>query len=110
MIIGNFRQNGDGYIGLIATLGLREQARIEPAKPGAEGAPAYVVLSDDGFIELGAAWRRHNAKTGKAYLSVRLDAPTLAVPINGALIVQPDGEFILVWSRRKSAIGDQATA
>ena len=105
MIIGKFTQTDDGYIGLIATLGIREEARFAPAKPGRDGAPDYAVLSDDGFVELGAAWKRHSDRTGKAYLSVRLDSPLLPAPINGALIEQdPDaGEFVLVWSRKRPA-------
>ena len=103
MIIGKFTTAEDGYIGLIATLGIREEARFAPAKAGASGAPDYVVLSDDGFVELGAAWKRHSAKTGKAYLSVKLDSAFLPAPINCALIVQSaeEGEFALVWNRRR---------
>jgi uncharacterized protein (DUF736 family) len=90
MIIGKFTLTDGSYIGLIAAFGIREEARIEPAgKPDRDGAPDYTVLSDDGFVELGAAWRRHSERTGKAYLSVRLDSPLLPAPINGALI-EPD--------------------
>jgi uncharacterized protein (DUF736 family) len=91
---------------------LREEARIEPAKPGHAGTPDYVVLSDDGFVELGAAWKRHSAKTGKAYLSVRLDSAFVPAPVNCALIEQEheDGEFALVWSRKKTAAEAPATA
>jgi uncharacterized protein (DUF736 family) len=44
-------------------------------------------------------------ETGKAYLSVKLDSPTLPGPVNCALIEQEreDGEFALVWSRKRTA-------
>jgi uncharacterized protein (DUF736 family) len=102
MIIGKFTPQNDGYVGLIATFGLREEARIEPTKPGSAG-PDYVVLSDDGFVELGAAWKRHSSKTGKAYLSVKLDTPFVNAPINCALIEHEDGDHALVWSRKTRA-------
>ena len=61
------------------------------------------MLSDDGFVELGAAWKRTSGK-GTAYLSVKLDTPFGAGPINCALIEpeHEDGEFILVWNRKKT--------
>jgi uncharacterized protein (DUF736 family) len=110
MIIGKFTPAEDGYIGLIATLGIREEARIVTAKPGAAGAPDYVVLSDDGFVELGAAWKRES-KAGKAYLSVKLDSAFLPAPINCALVEQQDEpvEFVLVWSRKKTSSEAPAT-
>ena len=112
MIMGNFPAADDGYSGLIATLGIREEARFAPAKPGAEGTPDYTVLSDDGFVELGAAWKRHSAKTGKAYLSVKLDAPMLAAPVDCALVEQQEkaSEFVLVWTRKKAPAETSAPA
>ena len=111
MIIGKFTLHGGTYLGLISTFGLREEVRFNPAPPALTGRPDYVVLSDDGFVELGVAWKRHSSKTGKAYLSIKLDSAFLPAPVNCALI-EPDpedGEFALVWSRKRTAAEAPAT-
>jgi uncharacterized protein (DUF736 family) len=46
-------------------------------------------------------------KTGNPYLSVKLDGPTLAQPINGALIRQQDGSYALVWNRKEVKADEQ---
>ena len=58
--------------------------------------------------ELGAAWKKVSAQ-GKPYLSVKLDGPTLAVPIYCALIEQKDGSYHLIW-RRGEEEAEQAAA
>jgi uncharacterized protein (DUF736 family) len=85
-----------------------------PAKRG--NGPDFVVINDDGTgpFEAGAAWKK-TSKEGKPYLSVKLDGPTLAAPINCALTRQQDGSYGLVWSRRdkdedQDAAGEQAAA
>ena len=116
MIIGKFTKQASGtYRGHIAALGLMHEAYITATGSGAKASPDYRVLVSDSAgvseaIEAGAAWKRRSEKTGKAYLSVRLDSPTLAAPINCALVAQDDepDEFALVWKRRRR--GDDATA
>jgi uncharacterized protein (DUF736 family) len=55
--------------------------------------------SKTGNVELGAAWKKRSEE-GRDYLSVKLDDPSLAQPINCALVESSDSEgFILVWSR-----------
>ena len=64
-------------------------------------APSYRVVgpSKTGNVELGAAWKKRSEE-GRDYLSVKLDDPSLAQPINCALVESSDSEgFILVWSR-----------
>lgn len=105
MIIGKFATVEDGgYVGLIlAPGGVINPVRIMPV----EGKGVDYVLTVDGNhgFDLGVAWNRHSSKTGKAYLSVKLDTPFLAAPINCALIGIDDDndELPLVWSRRKIA-------
>jgi uncharacterized protein (DUF736 family) len=102
MIIGNFTFIDEGYSGLIlAPGGFINPVRIAPVA----GKGVDYTVTVDGAVDLGVAWKRHSGKTGKAYLSVKLDSPFLSAPINCALIEQdPDaGEFVLVWSRKRPA-------
>jgi uncharacterized protein (DUF736 family) len=105
MIIGNFTEQEQGYAGVITTAGLRVtgvQFRPVPVKQGS--GPDFVVFGTcdgDDFddFELGAAWTK-TSKKGKTYLSVKLDSPALAEPINCALIAQANGSHVLVWQRK----------
>ena len=74
------------------TLTHKQALKFEPAERGAD----YRVIMDG--IEVGAAWKKTAKETGNAYLSVKLDAPFLPAPVNGALIEQ-EGSYLLVWSR-----------
>ena len=99
-IIGTFKADKDGYSGTIRTLTLNAKVRIvaNDQKQSA-GAPDFRIMA--GTTEVGAAWR----KTGEgqsSYLSVRLDDPSLAVPIRAALIEKTDDEILrLVWRRER---------
>jgi uncharacterized protein (DUF736 family) len=104
MIIGNFTYNParDSYTGFIDTLTVSRPAvtfRPTGAKDGK--APGYrvEVSTRDGLVELGAAWQKRSEE-GRDYLSVKLDDPALATPINCALVGAGEAEgFNLVWSR-----------
>lgn len=112
MIIGNFTQRASGaFQGDIATLGLTQEIFVAPVVPSRKGSPDYRVVLAAGSIEIGAAWQRRSAKTGKVYLSVRLDSPLFSAPVNCVLIEQEDepDEFILVWSRKKATAEAAAT-
>ena len=93
MIIGKFTQANGTYSGELATLGMRQSLTFEQA----EGKVDYRIVSQG--VEVGAAWKRTSEKSGRAYLSVKLDSPFLVTPIYAALIHQESGESILVWSR-----------
>ena len=116
MIIGTFTQDGDDYEGWIEALGLRASTvRLVPVSPKQGTGPDYLIFGppqaspaeSEQRFELGAAWRK-TSKKGKAYLSVKLDGPTLAAPIHCALTEQ-DGSHVLVWSRNE-ANEEQAAA
>jgi uncharacterized protein (DUF736 family) len=107
MIIGKFRQQDDAaYAGILYGIGLAcPYVTFSPIRAKVGNGPDFVVLGtppeDSGDFELGAAWRK-TSKKGKAYLSVRLDGPTLIAPINCALTSQPDGSHALVWNRKEA--------
>ena len=99
MIIGSFSLRDGSYIGVIHTLGGGTDAvAIRPQERG----PDYLVTAPEAETELGAAWKR-TSRERKPYLSVKLDSPFLAAPVNAALIEQEDGNFVLVWNRRRQA-------
>ena len=114
MIIGKFTQHGDGYAGSIYGVGWSAPFVTFTAAPAKQGnSPDFVVhgapSEEDGEFELGAAWAK-TSKAGKAYLSVKLDGPTLVAPINCALTKQADGSHALVWNREARKDEDQAAA
>jgi len=112
MMIGKFTQQGDSYEGSLYALGLSLRiVRFSPVPAKQGNGPDFVVLGETGGVtfDLGAAWAK-TSKAGKAYLSVKLDGPTLAQPINGALTKQQDGSYALVWSRDARKDDDQVAA
>jgi uncharacterized protein (DUF736 family) len=104
MIIGNFTydQAHDTYMGNLATLSVAVRKVVfQPNEAKTDKAPDYRVLGAGkaGNVEFGAAWKKRS-EDGKDYLSVRLDDPSLAQPLNCALVEPSEAQgFILVWSR-----------
>jgi uncharacterized protein (DUF736 family) len=99
MNIGNFQNAADGRItgDMEALLVGRLKLTFEPNDEGAD----YRVLTETGG-EVGAAWNKTAGKTGKAYISARLDSPFLPKPVNVALFPAKDaGKHVLVWDRQK---------
>ena len=98
--IGNFTKSGDRYTGAVRTLTLNVKAQIAPAEKENDKAPDYRVFA--GQIELGAGWRKTSG-TGREYLSIKLDDPSLPAPIYASLVeAEGEGEFTLIWSRRQA--------
>ena len=123
MMIGKFKESGEGYYGSIYGIALSVPFVTFSPVPAPHGnGPDFVVFGarseEEGEFELGAAWKKISKK-GKAYLSVKLDGPTLPAPINCALTRQQDGSYALLWNRPKPKGGkteqtpepaDEATA
>jgi len=103
MIIGNFQKEGDSFFGNIQTMTQNVAASIKPVKGnGKEGSPTHRIYAKArSGNEIGAAWSQHSDKTGKDYLSLKLDDPYLPEPIRANLIEPEgqDGKFILMWNR-----------
>jgi uncharacterized protein (DUF736 family) len=125
MMIGKFTadEEGGGYTGELNALGLKiEDISICPVKDKRADGPDFMILGygeppdvygidfakyppgvpipNTNTYDLGAAWKKVS-KQGKPYLSVRLDGPTLPVPIHCALTEQDDGSYHLLWRRRE---------
>lgn len=99
--IGMFQKTPDGsFHGAVRTLALSLKAvDIRPIEASGEHGPSYRVYA--GATELGAAWPLTRADKPDG-LSVRLDDPSFAAPINALLIQSPDG-YELRWSRQTRA-------
>lgn len=102
-VIGIFTPSKDGgWIGSIRTLTIDVKARFVPNdNRDSDRAPEFRILA--GHAELGAAWREHTGgENSRAYLSVRLDDPTLSEPISAALFEAADRSSAqLIWNRRR---------
>jgi uncharacterized protein (DUF736 family) len=98
MYIGHFQNAANGRItGEIDALLLgRLKLTFEPNGKGAD----YRVLTDTG-CEVGAAWNKTAAETGKAYISARLDSPFLTATVNVSLFPAKDDatKHVLLWDR-----------
>ncbi|MGP0092318.1 MAG: DUF736 domain-containing protein [Xanthobacteraceae bacterium] len=96
MIIGKFTQQKDGRItGSVETLTHITALTFTPTDKGID----YVVTTESG-CEVGAGWKRTVAKSGKLYVSVKLDSPFLPAPVHCALFPQKDGSQALIWDRK----------
>jgi len=103
MIIGNFQKEGESYFGNVLTMTQNIAVSIKPIKSnGKEGSPTHRVFTKArSGNDIGAAWSSTSDKTGKEYLSVKLDDPYLPAPIRANLIEpeDQDGKLILIWTR-----------
>lgn len=96
--IGMFQKTPDGsFHGAIRTLALSlKGVDIRPIEASGEHGPSHRVYA--GSAELGAAWPLTRAGKPDG-LSVRLDDPSFAAPVNALLLETPDA-YELRWSRR----------
>lgn len=99
-VIGNFSTNGNLISGDVNTLTVKMKVRLVSIERSSKDAPDYRILS--GRAEVGSAWSKVS-NDGEPYISVELDDPSFAFPINAALWPdQADGDYLLVWKRAKS--------
>ncbi len=94
--IGQFRREGEGFTGRLATLSLDAALTLAPAEKFSPKAPDFIALV--GERECGAAWRVADASG--ALLNVKLDDPTWPEPIGARLMAAETGVLPLVWIRR----------
>jgi len=95
--IGSFTKHDQGYVGSLQTLAFNVKVKIVPAPKDNDKAPDYLVFA--GAMEIGAAWKRQSA-ANKAYLSLKLDDPSFAAPVNARLVDSENGGATLYWNRR----------
>lgn len=101
--IGKFKPTSTGFEGVIATLMTNKKVRfVANEKKKGENSPDYFLKS--GSSDIGVAWNDVTEPADDSepleYISVKLEDPYLAQPINAALFHGEDGSN-LVWSRPK---------
>lgn len=99
MDIGQFRIDGESFIGRLVTLAIDITVTIEPVPEAVRRGPDFKVRHN--HREIGAAWRRLS-RNGTAFISVVLDDPAFVSPIQAALFQPRDADpdqWPLVWER-----------
>lgn len=104
-IIGEFVRSENGvFMGEIRTLALHTKLALRPNEQRTQDQqPAYRVFARN-RIEIGAAWWKKPDNGAADYLSVSIDDPSLAKPINAILARSRDEEldeevWNLIWNR-----------
>ena len=115
MQIGIFNKNDDGgFEGNVTTLSFSADLVFEPAtSKSKDRAPDFRIVNTATGFETGAAWNEMSERTGKPYISVKIDDPAFAYPLWGAITGGENGEYLLVWNRPRTKNGsdksDQGT-
>ena len=106
--IGEFEKTDNGFQGRIKTLEVNADVRLVALeKAEGEKGPDFRAYAANG-AEIGAAWNKTGVQSGKSYISVLIDDPSMTAPINANLIAQDNGKFNLLFSRaNKSQSKDQ---
>ncbi|MEM6409929.1 MAG: DUF736 domain-containing protein [Pseudomonadota bacterium] len=104
MNIGTIKPNEQGiYIGRIQTMAFVATIALQAVNSTNERAPAYDVMAlaadRRSWVKVGALWQYNSSETGEAFLSGRLDDPSLDKPIDVAMFEQDDGSFNVAWRR-----------
>jgi uncharacterized protein (DUF736 family) len=102
-IIGTFKATENGYTGSIYTLTLKEQVNFEAVdRKSSEKAPDYRIFARGAGYEIGAAWLSTSPETGAQSLSVKIDDPSFAAPINCRLVkTGAEQGHSLLWDRNR---------
>ncbi len=99
MIIGKFNLTDGNYKGVIKTLTFSIEAIFEPAEKKSDNSPDFRITNGD--TEIGVAWKE-TSEAGNAYLSVRLEDPSLPASISCALVkTGVEHGHSLVWERKR---------
>ncbi len=104
MNIGSLKANEEGtLVGRIATLGFNAVVALREVNSNNDRAPAFDMmgLSADRrtWVKIGALWEYTSNETGEAFLSGRLDDPSLEKPLDVAMFRQDDGSLNVSWRR-----------
>ena len=110
MIIGKFTQKGEVYAGNSTASDLRSLT-WNSALSQQSRVTARISLYSVRHARTNPkpSWARHGprpARPANAYLSVKLDSPVLATPINGALTRQQDGSYAWCGTARRRRLAN----
>ena len=104
MNIGTIKPNEQGiFIGRIQTMAFVATIALQAVNSNNERAPAFDVMAlaadRRSWVKVGALWQYNSSETGEAFLSGRIDDPSLDKPIDVAMFEQEDGSFNVAWRR-----------
>lgn len=99
MKIGTFTKENNAFEGRIQTLTFQAELQLLPeVDKSKDTAPDFRIVSGHDQIEVGAGWFK-KAKSGKSYISCKIDDPTFASPLWPILMSENDGNYSLYWDR-----------
>lgn len=103
--IATFKKDASGTLkGTVQTmLMVSRPIELRPIEQANANAPSYRAYLAQTDIEIGAGWTKTGKDSGKPYVSVMLDDPTLAAPVYCTLTAEKDADtFALYWERPKA--------
>jgi uncharacterized protein (DUF736 family) len=96
--IGTFNKTGDRFSGVINTLSLNAKVTLVPVERASESAPDYRLFA--GTAEIGAGWSATAKASGREFVNLKIDDPSLHQPIYSRLVKNSGNEgYSLVWNR-----------
>lgn len=100
MKIGTFTKTETGiFEGRIQTLTFQADIRFLPVNDKAKDTmPDFRIVSTNDDIEVGAGWFK-KAKSGKSYISCKIDDPVFSAPLWPILMGDNGDEYSLYWDR-----------
>jgi uncharacterized protein (DUF736 family) len=98
-IIGYFTKQENGtFTGTLQTLSVGARLTFEPQAKRGDKSPDFRITA--GLTEHGAAWKRTSESS--EHLSVRIDDPSFAVPIDCRLVkTGAEHGYSLIWERNR---------
>lgn len=105
--IGSLHADGlkqtDELEGEIRTLKFQHKFVLVPVKQKlGDKAPDYEIFTEgaeSARVQIGLAWKSISKKTGKEYISIRLDDPSFAREFQCAAFISSDGCWDISWKR-----------
>lgn len=100
MKIGTFEKNENGvFEGRIQTLTFQAELQFLPElEKTKDTAPDFRIVAGEDHIEVGAGWFK-KAKSGKSYISCKIDDPKFSSPLWPILMAENGGDYCLYWDR-----------
>jgi len=104
MNIGTLKRDTNGiFAGRIATITIAATIALREVRSNNDKAPTYDVMAlaadRRSWVKIGAVWEYTSNETGEAFLSGRIDDPSLDKPLDIAMFAQEDGSFNVAWRR-----------
>lgn len=111
MKLGNFNKMKDGHFqGRLETLTISQEITFVPVPDkDSEKSPDYQIMHSGTGFEIGAGWN-HISKDDNPYIKVKIDDPSLAYTLWGALTETDGAEYALHWSRPNGKSGKSSIA